>query len=337
MTIVIEPGKLEKKILKTVSRGYTYGYYSCSAKEDKATVLLLHGWPDDSSLYFGLANQALIPNGYGVIVPDCLGYSLTDKPKDPKEYDFAKMAKEFVEIIQNEGVEKVIVLGHDWGSALAQQFYFFQPDHCKGLAMCNVAYSPPTKEKVDMKEVNDRLEKVFGYRCFEYMFWFASDESDQICQDHLESLFHLLHSNVDPNGSQTPQPGIFQNRDMLKGFLISDHKPESHPSITPEFKQHWIDRLTKGGMHGPFNYYRQLVHLNDGVHGNKAGPIVEVPTLYIGYKGDLICRTELIQQSVQQGLLPDLTNITLLGGHWGLLHDGEPFNQAVLQWLDKLK
>ncbi|PWN32737.1 alpha/beta-hydrolase [Meira miltonrushii] len=334
MTIKSEPGKLEQKQIKTSARGYTYGYYTSPAQDGKPTLLLLHGWPDDSSLWYTIANDALIPNGYGVIVPDCLGYSLSDKPDDYKEYDSKAMATDFAEIIKTEGIDKVIVIGHDWGSGLAQGFYFFQPEHCSALGMCNVAYIPPSTQKRDIVAMNDQFEKIYGYRCFNYMSWFASDESDAICDAHVESLFHLCHAKVDEN--QDPTKGnLFTTPDGIKKFIQADIKPETHPSITPQFKKHWIEKLTEGGFHAPFNYYRNFIN-SQGTHDNKAGPKVDVPTLFVGYSGDLVCRAENIQPSIQAGLLPNHTNTILSGGHWGLLHESDAFNEAVLKWLKSL-
>ena len=334
MSIISQPGKLEQKQLKTSARGYTYAYYTSPAQNGKPTLLLLHGWPDDSSLWYTIANETLIPNGYGVIAPDCLGYSLTDKPNDYKEYSLKLMVKDFAEIIKHEGLDKVIVLGHDWGSALAQTFYFFQPENCLALGMCNVAYNPPSPQKMDVIALNDKLEEIYGYRCYNYMSWFASDESDEICDNHIESLFHLCHAKVEKD--QDPKKGnLFTTQDGLKAFLLADIKPDLHPSITQEFKHHWIEKLRDGGFHAPFNYYRNFIN-SQGIHDNKAGPKGDIPTLFVGYSGDLICRAENIQPSIQAGLLPKHTNTILSGGHWGLLHESDAFNDAVLQWLKSL-
>lgn len=335
MAVRADPGKLQEKQIKTSARGCKYGYFTSPAQDGKPTLLLLHGWPDDSSLWYTLANEALIPNGYGVIAPDCLGYGLTDKPEDYKEYSSSLMATDFAEIIKEEGLKNVIALGHDWGAELAESFYFFQPEFCSGLALCNVAYSPPSSQKVDINAINDRLEKIYGYRCYNYMPWFASKEAEEVCDAHLESLFHLCHAMVDEEKQDPTKGNLFTSQDGIKDFLLADIKPQLHPSITPEFKKHWIERLSKSGLHGPFNYYRYFVN-SPGTHGNKAGPQVDVPFLFVGFKGDLICRAENIQPSIQAGLLPKHTNTTLSGGHWGLLHNFEAFNDAVLQWLKTL-
>ena len=62
----------------TLSDGTTYGYVaSAPASPDKPTLLLLHGYPSSS---FDWRHQiASLPKaGFGVIVPDLLGYGDTD-------------------------------------------------------------------------------------------------------------------------------------------------------------------------------------------------------------------------------------------------------------------
>lgn len=52
--------------------------------------------------------------GYGIIAPDMLGYGGTDKPTEPAAYKGTLMAKDMVDILDAENVEKAIAIGHDW-------------------------------------------------------------------------------------------------------------------------------------------------------------------------------------------------------------------------------
>lgn len=48
------------------------------------------------------------------MAPDLLGYGGTDKPTEPEAYKLKKMADEVVQILDHEGVKKVLGVGHDW-------------------------------------------------------------------------------------------------------------------------------------------------------------------------------------------------------------------------------
>ena len=97
----------------TVSRGIKYNYYANPAREGKPTILFCHGFPSTADDW-----RCVVPlfqaKGYGVIVPDMLGYGGTDKPTDPKEYAFSKMSKDLTDILDAEKVFKAIAVGFDW-------------------------------------------------------------------------------------------------------------------------------------------------------------------------------------------------------------------------------
>lgn len=91
--------------------GYAYVYVAASAS--KPTFLLLHGFPSCS---YDWRHQiyALAAKGFGVLVPDLLGYGDTDSPADVEAYSFKRMCDHLAEIVANEGIKKVIGVGHDW-------------------------------------------------------------------------------------------------------------------------------------------------------------------------------------------------------------------------------
>jgi pimeloyl-ACP methyl ester carboxylesterase len=107
--------KLEKKTLD-VSRGFTYAYYFSPAKDDRQTLLLIHGFPDSPEEYSDVVRDYLLPNGYGVIAIDCLGYSGSSKPLDKEAYNLQLVSQDIKEILDKESVDKVVSTGHDWVS-----------------------------------------------------------------------------------------------------------------------------------------------------------------------------------------------------------------------------
>ena len=100
------------------SRGIEYSYFYASAVQSKPTLLFCHGFPSTSRDW-----RHVVPyfkdKGYGVVVPDMLGYGETDKPTDPAEYLPSLMAQDMVDILDTEGIGSVIAIGHDWYVASA--------------------------------------------------------------------------------------------------------------------------------------------------------------------------------------------------------------------------
>lgn len=56
----------------------------------------------------------LTAQGYGVIIPEMLGYGGTDKPTEASAYSRVLVADSVAGILAAENIDKVIVLGHDW-------------------------------------------------------------------------------------------------------------------------------------------------------------------------------------------------------------------------------
>jgi soluble epoxide hydrolase / lipid-phosphate phosphatase len=99
------------------SRHLTYNYYitpsSPSINAAKPTILFIHGFPALSSDWEA---QVVFfeKNGYAVIAPDMLGYGRTDKPLDAEPYQTKLLAKDVVDILDAEKVDRAVVIGHDW-------------------------------------------------------------------------------------------------------------------------------------------------------------------------------------------------------------------------------
>ncbi|EER25838.1 Soluble epoxide hydrolase, putative [Coccidioides posadasii C735 delta SOWgp] len=61
--------------------------------------------------------------GYGVIVPDLLGYGDTDKPVELNSYAMTQMTHHIVEILDIEDVGTCIGVAHDWYAPAVLQCY----------------------------------------------------------------------------------------------------------------------------------------------------------------------------------------------------------------------
>lgn len=100
------------KDVKT-SRGYKYHYYFSAPAAGKPTILFVHGFP---SLAVDWHPQIAYfkEKGYGLVVPDQLGYGGTDKPTDKAEYVQSAVAQDLVDILDHEKATDVVAVGHDW-------------------------------------------------------------------------------------------------------------------------------------------------------------------------------------------------------------------------------
>lgn len=95
------------------SRGFTYNYYFSPALSSKPFLLFCHGFPSFTTHWSKIA-MFFEREGYGIIVPDMLGYGETTKPTDPAAYVGSLISKDLVDILDAENVKQVVAIGHDW-------------------------------------------------------------------------------------------------------------------------------------------------------------------------------------------------------------------------------
>ena len=95
------------------SRGYKYHYYFSPPRDEKLCILFVHGFPN-TSREWRLVAPHFEAKGYGVVVPDMLGYRGTDKPTDWREYRHSLLNKDLVDILDAEGIKQAVAVGHDW-------------------------------------------------------------------------------------------------------------------------------------------------------------------------------------------------------------------------------
>jgi len=120
-----------------VAEGYKLHY----VREGQGTpVLLLHGWP---GFWFDWSKVIpLLSKEADVIVPDFRGYGLSDKPQiEPVTgYSPAILAKDIIEILDDVGVDQVIVAAHDIGATIAQTLAKTHASRVKSLVLFNPPY-----------------------------------------------------------------------------------------------------------------------------------------------------------------------------------------------------
>jgi len=113
--------------------------YQVNGPEDGPPVVLLHGFPDSRRLW---RNQvpALVDAGFRVIVPDQRGYGLSDKPADIEAYNILFLAGDVLAILDDLGLERAAVVGHDWGAAVAWTLATAAGDRVERLVALSVGH-----------------------------------------------------------------------------------------------------------------------------------------------------------------------------------------------------
>ncbi|KAI6648676.1 Epoxide hydrolase 4 [Oopsacas minuta] len=97
-----------------------------SGANNAPLLLLLHGFPEFwYSWRFQIIHFKL---QYRVVAVDLKGYGESDKPPQQDQYGIDIISSEIIELVAALGYTSCVLIGHDWGGAVAWQAVFKRPD-----------------------------------------------------------------------------------------------------------------------------------------------------------------------------------------------------------------
>jgi pimeloyl-ACP methyl ester carboxylesterase len=102
-------------------------------------VLLLHGFPDSSHLWRRQI-PALLTAGFRVVAPDLRGFGESEKTQEVEAYALRNLLADVVAILDELGIERTHVVGHDWGAGLAWVAAGFAPERVERLVVMSVGH-----------------------------------------------------------------------------------------------------------------------------------------------------------------------------------------------------
>ncbi len=111
-------------------------YMYLPAKDaDKGVVTLLHG-KNFNGAYWGQTADFLQGLGYGVLIPDQIGFGKSTKTIN-YQYSFEALAKNTKSLIDSLNIKNTIITGHSMGGMLASRFALLYPDATEKLILVN--------------------------------------------------------------------------------------------------------------------------------------------------------------------------------------------------------
>jgi pimeloyl-ACP methyl ester carboxylesterase len=272
-------------------------------------VLLAHGFPELSHSWCHQV-AALAAAGFRVAAPDMRGYGGTTAPADIEQYTLLHLVGDMVDLVRVLGESQAVIVGHDWGAAVAWNSALLRPDLFRAVVGMSVPYAPPGK--VDLIS---SLESA-GIHDF-YMQYFQPPgvAEAELERDPAASIrrIHFSGSGDGPRRSVAGRLG-------RGGYLDQTVEPAVLPDwLSADDVAVYAAAYAASGFRGGLNWYRNL-RRNTGLLSPWRGQPIRQPSLFIAGTRDSVLDfpASKAQIDAYPRTLPGLRGCHLLdgAGHW---------------------
>lgn len=132
-------------------------------------VVLLHGWPGDRGDY--RAVTPLLAARADLLIPDLRGFGASDKHREEPAaaYSAEAQARSVLGLVDELGLEDVVIGGYDVGSRVAQTIARVAPDRVRAIVVC-----PP------LPGPGERVLSADAHREFWYQAFHQLDLAEQL-------------------------------------------------------------------------------------------------------------------------------------------------------------
>lgn len=102
-------------------------------------VVMIHGFPD---FWYSWRHQmqTLAAAGYKAVAIDQRGYNQSGQPEGVGNYGMPLLVGDVAAVVKSLGVDKAVIVGHDWGGAVAWQFALNVPQMTDKLIILNLPH-----------------------------------------------------------------------------------------------------------------------------------------------------------------------------------------------------
>lgn len=267
-----------------------------------------------------------------MIVPDLLGYGRTDTPKDYDQYKEREIAGDVLAILDEEGVDKSFIVGHDWGCGPVSRLVDLHPHRFIAVAFLAASYAPVQQGPSNIDDTMKFFNHTFGTDAFGYWPFFASEDGYKVLNENMDSFYDILFP---------ANPEIWKThvapRDKLREWVTNNQRlPES--DRLPAYwdaearRAHQDSIMGPGGFRGPTNWYKASVSgLNNDPDRDpnfKLHP--DLPVFFGAALRDYVCVKAMGEGIMRRFVNPDrLTIHDFDTSHWVMAEAPQEVNNAL--------
>jgi pimeloyl-ACP methyl ester carboxylesterase len=293
-------------------------------------VLLVHGFPES---WYSWRHQlpALAAAGYRAVAIDVRGYGRSSKPAATDAYRMLDLVADNVAVVHALGEESAVVIGHDWGAAVAANSALLKPEVFRAVGLLSVPYTPRGGPRP-----SDVFAQLGGGGDGEfYVSYFqrpgrAEAEIEPDVRGWLAGFYAALSADTMP-APGAPDPHFVGKAGTLRERFPSGRLPAW---LSEKDLDVYAGEFERTGVTGALNRYRNMDRDWEDLAAFDGAPVTQ-PSLFIG--GDLDASTTWLADAIKAYpiTLPGLVSSHLLAGcgHWIQQERPAEINRLLTDWL----
>jgi pimeloyl-ACP methyl ester carboxylesterase len=314
-------------------------FYLAAGPENGPLVIFIHGWPE-LSVSWRHQLPALAAQGFRTIAPDMRGYGRSSVYPQHDQYAQEDIVRDMLELVDAVGGEKVVWVGHDWGSPVVWNLASHHPERCHAVASLCVPYYTLEHGLDQLVALVDRKlypEDEFPFGQWDYMRYYEENVAEAIApmDDNVFQFLKQLFRKGDPAGEgKRAFTATARRSHAFFGTAAIPDLPRDDDVATEEDLSRYVSALERNGFYGPCSWY-----LNHGVNARYAmtalrDGYLDMPVLFLNARYDYICEcTHSRLAEPMRTYCRQLTEETIRSGHWLAQEKPLEVNAALVKWL----
>jgi len=294
-------------------------------------VLLCHGWPE-SARSWRHQLPVLAAAGYRAVAPDMRGYGGSDAPEAVDAYSLLHLVGDMAGLVAALGEREAVVVGHDWGAAVAWACALLRPDLFRAVAAMSVPHRPrgPAPPLATLRAA--------GLHNFYWLYFQPPGVAEaEFERDPAASLRRILGA---VGASRTGDAGQPLTLPEGGGFLDLMPEPVPRPDWLPEAElAAMADMFRRTGFRGGLNWYRNIDR-NWELMAPWQGALIRQPALFIAGQSDPVIAGPMGRKGLEAlpQAVPGLRRTVMIegAGHWIQQERPDEVNAALVAFLRAL-
>ena len=318
---------------------HTTFHLACGAP-DATPIVFVHGWPE-LSISWRHQLRCFADLGFRTIAPDMRGYGRSTVHPRHDDYAIEHAVNDMLELLDAQGHERAIWVGHDWGTPVVWALASHHPERCHGVAGLCVPYLPNGFAPKSVAAYVDRAlypEDRFPFGQWDYQLFYSENFEKATATfdaDPVASVKVLFRKGLAADrGKPSPLASIRRAGGWFGGAARAPDVPMDRDLLTDEDLHRYASALAANGFFGPDSWYLNGDANVAYASGARDGGRLSLPVLFFHAEHDYVCDTVGSRLAEpMRAHCADLTEVSVPCGHWMAQEKPAHVNAGLARWL----